>query len=154
MIHPQIHALPSVQKALTIADTTIALTQRIHQAVTSDRAIHIYRAIIKTTVTAMLLTIAAGMLTRQAVNTLYSLYDTHKDKDFAKLADNQIQQAVASVKVWVKGQRDRASILVRSTFKRVNTAARLKVAEVANTVIDRALPECPSGMCKVNLDEV
>ena len=149
-----IHEMPITRRALTVAAQTTAIAQRTHQAVTCDRAIRFYNVTWSITKTAILLTIAAALLTVDAGKAFRQWVETHKNKDFAMVATEKFEAVAETVKGVVKAQRDRAALLVHNTAESLETAARLKVAEVCEMVSDRALQSCPGNVSPANLDEV
>lgn len=139
---------PATAKTIALIARAWAIGEAVYAAVTGDRAIAIYHSVIKTVLTAILLTIAAGMLTRQAVEALRQWFAAHQDEDFAKLATDKVEAVAATVKRVVKGQRDRASLLVQSTAADLEMQARAKVSQLGLAISDRALAQCGVEGCK------
>lgn len=165
MIHPQIYVLPAVQAALTIAGKTIALINRAKEigiqaytVATSDRAFAIYKTIRNAAMTTVLLSIASVLLLIDGAKAIHKWGQAYKDwqyQDFEKVAADKAQTVVATVKRFVKGQRDLTAFLVKSTVDKIVMQVRVKVSHLALTISDRALPnDCPNGSCSVSWDDL
>ncbi|MBW4580636.1 MAG: hypothetical protein KME42_13815 [Tildeniella nuda ZEHNDER 1965/U140] len=133
---------PFTAKTIALVSRTWEIGEQVYAAVTSDRAQSIYRTIRRAAVTTILLSIASILLLIDGAKAIHQWAQAHADwqyEDFEKVATDKIQAAVAAVKGVLKEQRDRASLLVKATAQQVESAARLKVAELGQKISDRAL---------------
>ncbi len=146
-----------VTKTIATYARAKSLTQQVHTALTSPQAISAYKLVGRTIATVALLSIASILLVIDAGKAIHQWCEAHSDytyEDFESIAAAKVQKVAGTVKGWLRGQRDRASLFVSSTAERVEKRVRNKVGEVLMELGDRVLPGCPNNICQVNVDEV
>lgn len=150
MMH-HLHDRPITRYTLETIDRIVAAVQYTHAAMTSDRAQSLYRTIGRTIATTVLLSIASVLLLVDAGKAIHRWAQAHQDwtyEDFEKTVADEVQAVAATVKRFVKGQRDRALSLVQETAADLEMQSRARVSRLGLMISEKASPVCGVEGCK------
>ncbi len=114
--------------------------QRVYRALTSDRAITIYRTIGRTILTVVLLAIACVLLLVDGVRAIHNYAQSHRDTTYTDIeaaVGDRVQVGARVVSGWIKSQRDRAFLFCRISYNTSRLAVRWKLYEVESAARER-----------------